>query len=132
MPFGAALNACSTCPCLRGARARLRRFWRLKHSWIVRPMPITVDATAGASAQQPIGFCTTRKDFKDSHHLLAAKVNGPRLDETNRSSIESATERDTVMDARIVLLPGDGIGPEVVAQAERVLRAVGERFRHAF
>jgi|HubBroStandDraft_6_1064221.scaffolds.fasta_scaffold1398346_2 isocitrate/isopropylmalate dehydrogenase len=26
------------------------------------------------------------------------------------------------MNAKIVLLPGDGIGPEVVAQAERVLR----------
>jgi 3-isopropylmalate dehydrogenase len=34
------------------------------------------------------------------------------------------------MDAKIVLLPGDGIGPEVVAQAERVLRRVGERFGH--
>jgi len=30
---------------------------------------------------------------------------------------------------RIVVLPGDGIGPEVIAQAERVLRAVGEQFR---
>lgn len=36
------------------------------------------------------------------------------------------------MDARIVLLPGDGIGPEIVAQAELVLRAVGERYGHAF
>lgn len=36
------------------------------------------------------------------------------------------------MNARIVLLPGDGIGPEVVAQGERVLRAIGERFGHAF
>ncbi len=36
------------------------------------------------------------------------------------------------MNAKIVLLPGDGIGPEVVAQAERVLRRVAERFGHAF
>ena len=36
------------------------------------------------------------------------------------------------MNAKIVLLPGDGIGPEVVAQAERVLRRVAERFQHAF
>jgi 3-isopropylmalate dehydrogenase len=36
------------------------------------------------------------------------------------------------MKARIAVLGGDGIGPEVVAQAERVLRAVGERFGHAF
>jgi 3-isopropylmalate dehydrogenase len=36
------------------------------------------------------------------------------------------------MDAKIVLLPGDGIGPEVVAQAENVLKAVAKRFHHAF
>jgi 3-isopropylmalate dehydrogenase len=32
----------------------------------------------------------------------------------------------------IVVLPGDGIGPEVTAEATRVLRAVGERFGHRF
>jgi len=37
-----------------------------------------------------------------------------------------------LMDAKIILLPGDGIGPEVVAQAERVLKIVAEHGRHAF
>lgn len=36
------------------------------------------------------------------------------------------------MDARLVLLPGDGIGTEVVAQAERVLDVIARRFGHAF
>ena len=36
------------------------------------------------------------------------------------------------MDAKIVLLPGDGIGPEVVAEAELVLRRIAERFGHRF
>lgn len=36
------------------------------------------------------------------------------------------------MRTNIVLLPGDGIGPEVVAQAKRVLEKVGQRFRHEF
>ncbi len=36
------------------------------------------------------------------------------------------------MDADIVLLPGDGIGPEITAQARRVLDAVGQSFGHAF
>jgi 3-isopropylmalate dehydrogenase len=36
------------------------------------------------------------------------------------------------MNASILLLPGDGIGPEVVAAAERVLRAVAECFNHRF
>jgi 3-isopropylmalate dehydrogenase len=36
------------------------------------------------------------------------------------------------MDARIVLLGGDGIGPEVVAEAVKVLEAVGTRFGHQF
>jgi 3-isopropylmalate dehydrogenase len=34
--------------------------------------------------------------------------------------------------ARITLLPGDGIGPEVVAQAHRVLQAIGQRFDHSW
>ena len=36
------------------------------------------------------------------------------------------------MHATIVLLPGDGIGPEVTGAAERVLRAVADRFGHTF
>jgi len=36
------------------------------------------------------------------------------------------------MDARFVLLPGDGIGPEVVAEARTVLEAVAARFGHRF
>ena len=44
----------------------------------------------------------------------------------------SRVPRTEQMDAKIVLLPGDGIGPEVVAQAERVLRAAAERFHHTF
>jgi 3-isopropylmalate dehydrogenase len=34
--------------------------------------------------------------------------------------------------ANIVLLPGDGIGPEIVEQAKRVLDAVASRFGHGF
>jgi len=36
------------------------------------------------------------------------------------------------MNFNIVLLPGDGIGPEVVGAAEQVLHAVGARFGHTF
>ncbi len=36
------------------------------------------------------------------------------------------------MDAKIVLLPGDGIGPEIIDEGERVLIAVAERFGHQF
>jgi len=32
----------------------------------------------------------------------------------------------------ILVLPGDGIGPEVTAEGVRVLQAVGERFEHVF
>jgi 3-isopropylmalate dehydrogenase len=34
--------------------------------------------------------------------------------------------------ARFTLLPGDGIGPEIVAQAQRVLDAVADRYGHDF
>src|SRR5215208_5610369 len=36
------------------------------------------------------------------------------------------------MQAKICVLPGDGIGPEVTAEATRVLQKVGERFGHTF
>ena len=36
------------------------------------------------------------------------------------------------MKYNITLLPGDGIGPETVAQAKRVLLAIGEKFGHEF
>ncbi len=36
------------------------------------------------------------------------------------------------MQANIVLLPGDGIGPEVVAQAVRVLDKVAGKHGHSF
>ncbi|MCA8990315.1 MAG: 3-isopropylmalate dehydrogenase, partial [Planctomycetaceae bacterium] len=36
------------------------------------------------------------------------------------------------MKAKIVLLPGDGIGPEIVTQGERVLSTIGRKFGHEF
>jgi 3-isopropylmalate dehydrogenase len=36
------------------------------------------------------------------------------------------------MDARITVLPGDGVGPEVIAEAVACLAAVAERFGHQF
>ena len=36
------------------------------------------------------------------------------------------------LQAKIVLLPGDGIGPEVIRQARRVLEAVAAKFGHQF
>jgi 3-isopropylmalate dehydrogenase len=36
------------------------------------------------------------------------------------------------VDAKIVLLPGDGIGPEIVTQTRRVLESVASRFGHRF
>ncbi len=36
------------------------------------------------------------------------------------------------MDFKIAVLAGDGIGPEIVEQAIKVLKAVGEKFNHSF
>jgi len=36
------------------------------------------------------------------------------------------------MDANIVLLPGDGIGPEIIAEARRVLTALADKYGHSF
>ena len=37
-----------------------------------------------------------------------------------------------MMKTKIAVLPGDGIGPEIVAEAVKVLRAVAQRFGHDF
>jgi len=42
------------------------------------------------------------------------------------------SERHRTVDAKLVLLPGDGIGPEVTAEAERVLQTIASRFGHRF
>ena len=36
------------------------------------------------------------------------------------------------MNATIVLLPGDGIGPEIIREGRKILEAVGTRFGHSF
>ncbi|MCY4409472.1 MAG: isocitrate/isopropylmalate family dehydrogenase, partial [Caldilineaceae bacterium] len=36
------------------------------------------------------------------------------------------------MDATIVILDGDGIGPEVTAEAKKILAVVADRFGHGF
>ncbi len=36
------------------------------------------------------------------------------------------------MKAKITLLPGDGIGPEVIAAAQKILEKIGEQFGHEF
>ncbi len=36
------------------------------------------------------------------------------------------------MDAKLTLLPGDGIGPEIVAEAQNVLETIARRFGHQF
>jgi 3-isopropylmalate dehydrogenase len=39
---------------------------------------------------------------------------------------------EVILKANIVLLPGDGIGPEVVSEAVRVLQLIARKFGHAF
>ena len=36
------------------------------------------------------------------------------------------------MEYRVAVIPGDGIGPEIVSEAQKVLDKVGEKFGHKF
>ena len=36
------------------------------------------------------------------------------------------------MEKSIAVLPGDGIGPEIVEEAKKVLKAIGKKFGHIF
>ena len=56
-----------------------------------------------------------------------------RVGYINRSFVHSITPAiSTPLKANIVLLPGDGIGPEIVTQAQRVLETVATTFGHQF
>jgi 3-isopropylmalate dehydrogenase len=48
------------------------------------------------------------------------------------SKTTSNSRRSLIMQAKIVTLPGDGIGPEVVAEGVKALQAVAKRFGHSF
>ena len=80
------------------------RLSRLDHSWITRCDPIRV-----ATGQRHVA--SAGDSLPASHAPFAPSI---------------------FMHAKIVLLPGDGIGPEVVSQAERVLAGVAKRGGHAF
>lgn len=43
-----------------------------------------------------------------------------------------AADRVTNMNCKIALIPGDGIGPEIVAEAKKVLDAVCRKYNHTF
>jgi 3-isopropylmalate dehydrogenase len=36
------------------------------------------------------------------------------------------------MDYKIAVLAGDGIGPEIIEQAKKVVTAIGKKFNHSF
>ena len=40
--------------------------------------------------------------------------------------------KEKVVKATITLLPGDGIGPEVLAEAVKVIKAVADKHGHSF
>ena len=44
--------------------------------------------------------------------------------------IDSRLRTEGPMELKITCIPGDGIGPEIVAQAKRVLDAVAEKYGH--
>ena len=49
-----------------------------------------------------------------------------------KAGLTSVLHGEIAVQAKICLLPGDGIGPEIVEQAQRVLEVVATKFDHAF
>lgn len=39
-------------------------------------------------------------------------------------------EKENTLEYKITLLPGDGIGPEVVGEATRVLEVIAKKYNH--
>ena len=63
-------------------------------------------------------------------HSVAAFIKTLRIQMKNHNAIDGWSLRK--LDTRIVLLPGDGIGPEIIGQARRVLERVGDKFGRVF
>src|ERR1700692_1819524 len=65
--------------------------------------------------------------------LLPAEWRGPaRLPACKASRDRRLRTRRAAMKAKIAVLAGDGIGPEVIAEAVPVLQAIARRFEHEF
>lgn len=62
---------------------------------------------------------------------IVAKLTFPSYKLPDSQRHEKRSEEMTV-EARITLLPGDGIGPEIVAEAKRVLDTIAEKHGHQF
>jgi 3-isopropylmalate dehydrogenase len=73
-------------------------------------------------------------------HLVDETVECPFGDSTKTQSpitnhihrINIPTRKSIPVDARIVVLAGDGIGPEVTDEAKKILSAVADKFGHTF
>lgn len=63
---------------------------------------------------------------------LPSPQSHPRANRDFMKLTRHSWKGDESVEARIVLLPGDGIGPEVVAEGRRVLDAIAARFGHRF
>lgn len=96
------------------ASLRLQKHWQKASGTRRDRLSTGVSAGAGCGTLWPDWF----KDLSGYHtfdHIPSA-----------------VSERVHNVRATIVLLPGDGIGPEIVGQAARVLAAVANRFGHQF
>src|SRR3712207_6025300 len=62
----------------------------------------------------------------------ALNATSAKLDELKERPMNGSSRNGAKKSYKIVLLPGDGIGPEVVAEGVKVLRAVERRFGHRF
>ncbi len=49
-----------------------------------------------------------------------------------RLNTQETKYKESIMQKNICLLPGDGIGPEIVSEAEKALNAIAQKFGHSF
>ncbi len=59
-------------------------------------------------------------------------MRAPPPEKAARDPARTTLKKELRMRKKICLLPGDGIGPEIVAEAVKVLNKVGQKFGHSF
>ena len=100
------------------------------HGWLVAnpgaEVEIDLPGARAAPARRPRGPCSRSRPFARYCLLNGVDELGYLLARPTRSPPTSGAAR---MKARIAVLGGDGIGPEVTAEAVRVLEAVARPLR---
>src|SRR5439155_24035965 len=97
------------------------------HGWAPVENPPSILAIVGAGKQVASGGICGKSDFPDPRNTPVPQRLDKPAGDVHIVAIRGLASRGTAVITPVVLIPGDGIGPEVTASMGEVLRAAGAR-----